>query len=174
MPKLKKGEIAPGVEARIEKVRQNVLRRLQIFNDLSVGDKTSDKTILRHFITMDELASWNAPEIGITPVSAKTLRKYLEEMFQGGVCGFRKEIAHLKVTSGSECNVTKSYSLDLASEVRRQTEREAAATLEMTARYLDLLERLRKLAMHNENADKQLHHHLSIFGEVRSHLRMVK
>jgi hypothetical protein len=174
MPKLKKGETAPGVEARIAIARENVRRRLQIFMGLCAEDNAIDKNFIEHFVTMDALACWNEIQLGILPVSSKTLRKYINEMFPGGITVFRREAARLTKQKDLKEKVNIGISPDLISEVRRQTEREAAATLEMTARYLDLLERLKKLATYDANAEKQIRHHLRIFGEAKPHIRRVK
>ncbi|MBK1614929.1 hypothetical protein CKO44_15780 [Rubrivivax gelatinosus] len=97
------------------------------------------------------------------------MRKHIERMYEGGYGAFVLAMGQLRSSSAP----ARPHRL-LEGEVRRRTQREAAAVLEMTNRYLDLMKRMRGLADASPAAMAQLKHHLQVFGDYPPHLTLVE
>lgn len=172
MPKLKKGQMASGIKARSNATVESVRRRIVLFEKLRVHANPS-KEIVSHFTTLERLAAWNDGQYGISRVSPKTLRKHLGSCYCGGALQFKQDVANLILVFGKTVVSPKSISRSNATIKNRLSEA-TDAVLEMSGRYLDLLERLRKLAKSHEGADSELLRHLRKFGDVAPHLRVIK
>nr|CBA30150.1 hypothetical protein Csp_C22110 [Curvibacter putative symbiont of Hydra magnipapillata] len=121
------------------------------------------------FASVDALAAWEDVDQGIYPVSPKTMRKHIDLMHGGGYRAFILSVEYLR-----NHNATSTARSSVEAAIRQGLEREAAAILEMTNRYLDLMKRMRNLAENNPSAMVQLKHHLRIFGDEHPHLTRVK
>lgn len=169
MGRLQKGVVAPGIAARSDRAKESIAARLKALDELRrAGSKRGDERLI-FFETVDALAAWTDAGRGITPVSPKTMRKHIERMYEGGYGAFMKTVAELRSRSTP---ATPHPAVE--GEVRRRIQQEAAAVLEMTNRYLDLMKRMRGLADANPAAMAQLRHHLQVFGDDPPYLSLVK
>lgn len=169
MGRLQKGTLAPGIAARSNRAKESIAARLRALDDLRrAGSKRGDAR-LAFFETIDALAAWTDTDCGITPVSPKTMRKHIEHLYQGGYEAFMAAVDELRSTS-----TKMALHSSVEGEVRRRVQREAAAVMEMTNRYLDLMKRMRVLADTNPTAMTQFKHHLQMFGDDPPHLKVVK
>lgn len=169
MGRLKKGVIAPGVAARSNRAKESVAARLKVFEELQQSGVSSADVRWTRFASVDALATWEDADRGIYPISPKTMRKHIDLMHEGGYRAFI-----LSVESIRACNKTSTARPSIETAIRQGLEREAAAILEMTNRYLDLMKRLRNLAEESPQVMAQLKHHLRIFGDEHPHLTRVK
>ncbi len=169
MGRLQKGVVAPGIAARSDRAKESIAARLKVLDELRRDGSKRGEGVLEFFETIDALAAWTDAGRGITPVSPKTMRKHIEHMYEGGYAAFMTAVEQLRSPS-----TTSIPYPSVEGEVRRRIQREAAAVLEMTNRYLDLMKRMRGLADTNPAAMAQLKHHLQVFGDEPSHLTRVK
>lgn len=169
MSRLQKGAVAPGVAARSDRAKESIAARLKVLDELRrAGDKRSDGMLV-FFETIGALAAWTDSGRGITPVSPKTMRKHIEHMYEGGYVAFMMTVEQLR-----SLRLPATPHPLVEGEVRRRIQHEAAAVIEMTNRYLDLMKRMRGLADSNPAAMVQLKHHLKVFGDDPPYLTLVK
>ncbi len=170
MPRLSKGEIALGTLAKTSAAKRTVQCRIDIFDTMV---KENDLRSLNwiHFTSVDSLAMWNNVALGIEPVSPKTLRKHMAYLFDGGLTNFLASAKNnIKSRDSSKINHKRT---NRVSELEAKTRLAVDSSLEMTVRYLDLLERLQKLAKDNELAKVELSRHFRRY-EQNPHLKLVK
>lgn len=168
MPRLTKGQMAAGIRLRLDLSTSSADARIAVLKDLQSAGclKANEATKFRSF---QQLAAWEDPERGITPLSPKTLRKHLDARYAGGSAGFRQDVAHL-LRAGSVSPAATSGE----SQKQRVERFSADAAMEMTTRYLDLLERMKRLSVASEVAEVELLRHLRRYSEGGATLRMVK
>lgn len=170
MPRLIKGQIASGIQLRLDMSKSSANARIVVFKDLQ--NSTSPITgELEKFRSFQQLASWEDPAKGITPLSTKTLRKHLDSLYEGGSSGFRKDVGLLL---GKGIGQKEDPIAVGESEKARKDRFAADAAMEMTTRYLDLLERLKRLSVSSEVAEAELLRHIRRYGEGGATLRVVK
>lgn len=172
----RKGEMAPGVAARHGRAAASTMARIEVFRKLDVAALKVEPQLMDRFANFGRLAEWSEPSIGIYPISPKTLRKHLDHVYEGGYRSFQASVAALKeqLESDATPQVSKKILALIASAANEKSERATGAAIDMTARYLDLLDRVRKLSMSNSAAERQFRKHLQIFGESHPHIRRVK
>lgn len=170
MPRLTKGQMAAGIRLRLDLSNGSVGARIVALKDLkSSGGRPPDE--VAKFRSFQQLASWEDLERGITPLSIKTLRKHLDALYEGGSRSFRKDMAQLfRPERASEAATVEAGE----SEKQRADRFSADAAMEMTTRYLDLLERLKRLSVASEAAEAELLRHLRRYSEGGATLRVVK
>ena len=158
MPRLRKGEMAGGVKAKSVAVQNNVKRRIEIFNDLISMQQPSSEQ-LDFFRSAENLASWNDESMGIFSVSVKTLRKHVDDIYPDGLAALcasaRMKLAEKTVQQNQ--NKTTDY--------KRKASLAIDSALEMTARYLDLLERMKRMTHHSKEMELELVKHLRRYGQ---------
>jgi len=169
MGRLQKGVVAPGVAAKSSRAKESIAARLKVLEELRRSGGHRGDPRATYFATIDALAAWTDLDRGIAPVSPKTMRKHIERMYEGGYEAFITVVAQLRSSSPP----ATPHRL-VEGEVRRRIQREAAAVLEMTNRYSDLIKRMRSLADGSPAAMAQLKHHLQVFGDDLPHLTLVK
>ena len=169
MSRLTKGQMAAGIRLRLDLSKCSADARIVVLKGLQ-GSKDNQPNEVEKFRSFRQLASWEDAERGITPLSVKTLRKHLDALYDGGSLGFRKDVAQLL---GRESAVEVAP-LKVGESERQRLDRFAAdAAMEMTTRYLDLLERLKRLSVGSEAAEAELLRHLRRYSEGGA-LRVVK
>lgn len=174
MPRLSKGQRATSIQARMDFARASTIARLDALR--SEGARI-DSALLERFLNLDSLASWDEPDRGIHPLSPKTLRRHIDGVFDGGYQAFRVAVEAMKrrVRETTETELhSRKVREHISSTVKAETERATDATLEMTARYLDLLQRLQRLGTSNPIAARLLEGHFKVFGTAPAHVRRVK
>lgn len=169
MGRLRKGDVAPGIAARSERAKESIAARLKVLDELQRNRSKCDDGVLVFFETVDALAGWTDAGRRISPVSPKTMRKHIERMYEGGYVAFMAALEQVR-----SMNTPAGLHPSVEAEVRRRIQQEAAAVLEMTNRYLDLIKRMRGLADASPAAMTQLKHHLQVFGSEPPHLTRVK
>jgi hypothetical protein len=117
------------------------------------------------YSSTERLASWSDELQGIMPVSPKTMLKHMLARYPGGFSALKAQAtSHLPKAPLS----TKPGS------IQTDSGRAVDGLLEMTGRYLDLLERLQKVSASNEDVQLLLERHMRIFGPGKPPLRLVK
>lgn len=165
MPRLKKGEIASGVKSKSDAIRNNVERRVHIFRGLSsmVDPPWED---ISFFQTAEKLANWECPLQGIVPISVKTLRKHVDAVYPGGLVALCLAARNM-IGQGSDSPVRAKE------DCKKKAALAIDSALEMTARYLDLLERMKRLSLLSGNVEMELSKHLRRYGQS-PHIRRVE
>ncbi|MGO4001506.1 hypothetical protein ABVN23_10370 [Pseudomonas fluorescens] len=167
MPRLSKGQTALGTLAKTSAAKRSVQRRVEIFYLMVEENDLSSKHWV-NFNSVDSLAMWHDKDLGIEPVSPKTLRKHMAHLFDGGLANLLK---------CAKDNIGKPElspnRISRAAELEAKTRLAVDSSLEMTARYLDLLERLQKLSKDNELARLELTRHFRRY-EQNPHLKVIK
>jgi len=170
MPRLIKGEVAPGVQAKTAAAQKSALSRIEYFTQLVKENNPADVAWL-HFRNLDSLSQMLMPELGIDPISPKTLRKHMVTMYEGGVAGLLLDAK--KITELSRGPSVNSRKTDRFEELQVRTQIAVDSALEMTARYLDLLEKFQKIARGSDSAKIALDRHFRRYGS-NPHIRLVK
>ncbi|MBH1634005.1 hypothetical protein I5U65_02280 [Stenotrophomonas maltophilia] len=160
MPRLSKGQVAAGVRDKQLRAERSVRGIIAILDEaVAVGSFPEEHGDL--FRRMSDLAGMNDEARGIFPMSVRTLRKNVESLYPGGMGEFRRAIGEL---------------LGAARAPVVQQEDEAwleDAVLDMTARYSDLVQRFKRLALGSEAAADELKRHFDRYRGSSS-LRVVK
>lgn len=169
MPRLTKGELAPGIRNISAVAALSAALRVEEFERLKRESAPSELQLSR-FLTVSGLADWDDGLIGITPLSPKTLRKHINQIYPGGLAQILKDAAELLERLRGKPNGSTEANSDYW---RARVEQAVDSSLEMTARYLDLLERLKKLSMGSEEACIELERHMRRY-ESHPHIRVVK
>lgn len=170
MPRLTKGQMAAGIRLRLDLSKRSAEARIVVLQSLkSSNDRPPD--VFAKLRSFQQLASWEDLGRGITPLSTKTLRKHLDALYEGGSQGFRKDMTQLLESEGD----SEGAPVAAGESKRQRTDRFSAdAAMEMTTRYLDLLERLKRLSATSEAAEVELQRHFRRYGEGGATLRVVK
>lgn len=161
MPRLRAGETAASVRWLAEKKRSSALARLEQLESFLQGDRQNAE----YFGSFERLAAWHDPELGIYRMTPKTLRGHINHCFEGG------QDRLLSLLSGAR-NGGKASGQAQASA--QSVSDRAGAVMEMTGRYLDLLDRLKRLASTSDAAAQELKHHLRLHGTTKPQLHLVK
>lgn len=170
MPRLIKGEISPGVQAKTDAARKSALRRIEYFQALQHKNDSADDAWLG-FKSIENLSQLSILELGIEPISPKTLRKHMLSMYEGGVSALladAKKILESRQSVNSRTGESKKFK-----DLKAKVEIAVDSALEMTARYLDLLEKFQKIAFSNDAANIELDRHFRRYGS-NPHIRLVK
>lgn len=170
MPRLCKGEIALGTSIKAEAAKRTVQCRVDVFN-LMVKNRSPSASDWSYFSSVDALALWHNSSLGITPVSPKTLRKYMADIHDGGLANLLS-VAKTIVDKKSNRIIDRQRSTRIA-DLEEKASLAVDSALEMTARYFDLLEKLQKLAKESESASLELNRHFRKY-EQNPHLKLVK
>jgi hypothetical protein len=166
MTKLVKGQRAKSVEARAEAVRATVRARLELLEKAACSP--SETPANGCFSSFDEFANWSEPTLGIFSLTPKTLRRHINDIFPGG------QRAVLEKLSAAR-NMKQSGAGTPVGTVRSTADEQLVDHVHaFTQRYLDLLERLRRLSLSSEEARNSLAKHLRLFGPDVPALRRVK
>lgn len=169
MPRLRKGETAIGIDARSNAKIETIKRRAEIFSEI-LCQVPNDNDILKHYCSVENLAAWICPEKGVYRVSVKTLRKYFVSFYARGVAEACERAREMSETGRPELLADTQFGNDSISNLKKKNERAVDAALEMTARYLDLLERISKVSRRSDIFSVELDKHLNKFGR-NPHLR---
>lgn len=172
MPRLVKGQIAPGIRQLSLAASAAASRRVEAFNALLVASSPT-LDIVDRFRSLASLASWHDVEIDMSPISEKTLRKHIDSTYEGGYHRFRKDTKKF-IEQFDAVTKESARSRNEATTLVDHSCKNADAALSMTARYLDLLTRLRRLATGDETVERELSNHMKKFGPGAPHIRVVK
>ncbi|MBN0610029.1 hypothetical protein JTM17_34550, partial [Pseudomonas aeruginosa] len=104
---------------------------------------------LSAFISVSKLAAWDDESLGITPLSHKTLRKYVNGLYEGGLSKLLRDAA---LVIGDTRKLIRKKPSDDVDAWRLSSQLAVDAALDMSARYLDLLERLKRLSLRSDIA----------------------
>ncbi|MGO4505360.1 hypothetical protein [Dyella sp. 2YAF14] len=169
MPRLRKGELAVGISARAERSRQNAHRRLEVFARIQASPP--DTAMLKsHFLTISALASWTDEALGIAPISQKTLRKYVDKEYRGGYTSLRSDIQALLVPHDE---LAEGLATKEATSHRKTLAARADSVMDMSAQYLDLLQRIKRIATYDSRIESELTRHFERFSRERRYLKAV-
>lgn len=113
------------------------------------------------FSTLNAIARYESPDSGIWPQSIKTLKRNLDELYEGGSAKFRRDVAELLGQNRKQL-VTESRPASIED-----------AVMDMTARYADLLQRCNRLSATSAEVADELRRHLERYGGAHA-LRVVK
>lgn len=160
MPRLKKGQVAPGVLAKQKRAQESVQAIIGILNE-AVGRGRFYPEDGKLFKRLSDLAMMQDASRGIAPMSVRTLRDNVDRMYPGGMKAFRTTVAEL----GRD-------SVPLPTEPVREMGFEDAI-LDMTARYSDLLQRFKRVTLESDTAADELKRHFDRYRS-RGALRVVK
>jgi hypothetical protein len=169
MPRLGKGEIAPSIRVLSEAAARSAAARVAEFERLR-DESSPSAAKLSVFLTVTSLAAWESIPLGITPLSSKTLRKHINRIYDGGLSKLLDDAA------SSISGMYKSEVTKVANGVKvwqLQAQQAVDSALDMTVRYLDLLERLKKLSLESEAAESELQRHYRRY-EKHPHIKVVK
>lgn len=171
MPRLKRGELAPGIARKAEQNAISVSARLKLLDQLESPDAQEvDASWVDAFLRQDRLAAFRMDELGITPMSEKTLRRYL--VLQGTSMEELTSRARRLVKTRVQNLTTDDAAVGKAVHEEGDT---VERTLDITARYLDLLERLEKVRTSFSAVDSLLDRHLRLFADDRpTRIRRIK
>jgi hypothetical protein len=166
--RLCKGQLAPSVKNLSANAASSVANRIYEFHRLR-GLSSLSRTDISVFKTVTSLADWNNESLGITPVSPKTLRKYVNGFYEGGLAQLLRDAALL--SGDSQRPLTKLSANDKKLKFNAQLAVDAA--LDMTARYLDLLERMKRLSIRSDAVGAELQRHYQRYDK-HPHIKVVK
>jgi len=168
MSRLRKGQRAASVETRAREIRANVRARLERLDQvLLAGDTASAPPCWS--ASFEAFARWSEPSGGINSLSPKTLRRHVNEILSGGQSELltklaaARDVQHPSRTRGSRCPEGKAKDEALIDHVHA-----------FSQRYLDLLERLRRLGASSADARETLAKHLRLFSADAPIVRRVK
>ena len=162
MPRLQRGQVASGVRAKQVRAQKSVEAIIAILNEAlhSHGFTGEDA---RRFARLSDLAMMDDATRGISPMSVRTLRNNVDAMYPGGMRAFRAAVLSI----GEKAEL-KAASSPVIAEVWLED-----AVLDMTARYSDLLQRFKRVALQSDMAEDEIRRHFSRYRS-RESLRVVK
>lgn len=166
MPRLTKGSTATGIAAKSESKVLSVKRRFDKFSEVFSLNKPPLE-IVKYFSTAGLLAQWSDTDLGIDPVSVKTLRKHIVLFHAEGLADICAKARILLLANQAKENKPSM------GRVKQQAEQAIDSALEMTARYLDLIERLKKISRTHEATVLELDKHFKKFGR-NPHIKEAK
>lgn len=160
MPRLSKGQVAAGVRHKQLRAERSVQGIIGILEEaVAAGSLREEHSPL--FRRMSDLAGMHDEARGIFPMSVRTFRNNVDSLYPGGMGAFRRTIGNL--LGGAKEPVT-----------RREDEAWLEdAVMDMTARYSDLVQRFKRLALGSEAAADELKRHFDRYRGSSS-LRVVK
>ena len=175
MPRLIEGEIAQGIaakQARRKEIVKNIINALEesLANPSQAGVKT-----LHAFGSYRKLASWTDSDLDIASMAENTLRKYLEEIYPGGISAFdqaRQKLLKISKetvsTPGTKAAYKQSHEA-LKNENQILTNR----ILQFSAQYLDLLEKTSSMAKAHSFLQDFLKAHHGAYPNAHQGLRVI-
>jgi hypothetical protein len=171
MARLKKGQTASGVAVRSQRASESVLARVRLLHELESSPINEERQlILQSFLKQGTLTRLSIPECGIHPASEKTLRKHLES----------HEVSFEDLSQRAS-GILSRLNPPLSEKPSKESTRfddvqKVESTLDVTARYLDLLERLEKICINSDAVSLLLQKHFHLFhgDHLKPHLRRVK
>lgn len=169
MPRLAKGELAPGIRLRSEASASSAEARFALMLALRERGNVSESEAAP-FRTFEALCKHEDESKGIFPISPKTLRKHVASGFVGGAEAFHGVMKW--IGSPTRQSAADAPTTETATALR--TSAQTDAVLEMSARYADLIERVAKLAVESARARIEFQAHLKIFPESAGHLKLIK
>lgn len=169
MPRLGKGQIAPSIKVLSEAAARSAACRISEFDRIRTSPSPS-KSELSAFISVSKLAAWDDESLGITPLSHKTLRKYVNGLYEGGLSQLLRDAA---LVIGDTRKLIRKKPSDDVDAWRLSSQLAVDAALDMSARYLDLLERLKRLSLRSDIAESELQRHYRRY-EKNPHIKVVK
>lgn len=169
MPRLIKGELAPGIRLRSEASAASAQARIKFMVSMREQGVISEMEAAP-FKNFDALCNYSNESQGIFPISPKTLRKYIALEFAGGLKEFRR-LLRLCGNMRSHDAEENPQQLEPTAPSKAET---TDAVLEVTSRYGDLLERMARLAVNAPTVRAQFEAHMRMFPESVRHLRLVK
>ncbi|HFF2257100.1 TPA: hypothetical protein ACGBHZ_006139, partial [Pseudomonas aeruginosa] len=104
------------------------------------------------------------------PLSHKTLRKYVNGLYEGGLSQLLRDAA---LVIGDTRKLIRKKPSDDVDAWRLSSQLAVDAALDMSARYLDLLERLKRLSLRSDIAESELQRHYRRY-EKNPHIKVVK
>ncbi len=175
MPRLTDGEIAPGIAAKQMKSKEVVLNILASFEDGLANPHAIDPSTLHAFGSFREMCCWDDAENGISPISENTLRKYITELYIGGIKAFERDRRKLlsaakkkKVVSG-----TKASYMEISSKLAEENQILTNQIMQFSAQYLDLLEKTSDMAKAHRSLQNFLNAHKSIYPQASKGLSVI-
>ncbi len=169
MPRLGKGQIASSIKVLSETAARSAACRISEFDRIRATPSPS-KSELSAFTSVSKLAAWDNESLGITPLSHKTLRKYVNGLYEGGLSQLLRDAA---LIIGDSRQLIRKKSSDDVDAWKLSSQLAVDAALDMTARYLDLLERLKRLSLRSDLAESELQRHYRRY-EKNPHIKVVK
>ncbi|TLP68406.1 hypothetical protein FEA48_30110 [Pseudomonas nitroreducens] len=169
MPRLGKGQIAKSIKGLSEAAARSAACRVSEFERLRESSSPS-KGELSVFLSVSSLAAWEDEALGITPLSHKTLRKYVNRFYGGGLAQLLSDAAGISDNPPTPLGRKTSSDVEVW---KFKTQQAVDSALDMTARYLDLLERLKRISLQSEIADSELQRHYRRY-EKNPHVKAVK
>ncbi|NNB83505.1 hypothetical protein [Pseudomonas aeruginosa] len=169
MPRLGKGQIAPSIKVLSEAAARSAACRISEFDRIRTSPSPS-KSELSAFISVSKLAAWDDESLGITPLSHKTLRKYVNGLYEGGLSQLLRDAA---LVIGDTRKLIRKKPSDDVDAWRLSSQLAVDAALDMSARYLDLLERLKRLSLRSDIAESELQRHYRRY-EKNPYIKVVK
>lgn len=167
MPKLKNGEQAESVKRRADACEESTLNRITALKKIQQQAEGAIH-LAPHFRSFAALCSWESEDHGVTVLSPKTLRRYIENLYAGGQAQFLVDMA-----SASNSYLTQKTRQPPAGK-QKETERRAEKVLLLTQQYGDLLDRFIKVGISSDAAKRELTKHFQLFRDSPGHLRLVK
>lgn len=148
MPRLIEGQTAPGIATKQARRKQIVQHVIYALEESLAAPREVAATTLNAFRSYRKLAHWTDTDRDIAPIAENTLRKYLDELYPGGVRAFeqarRKLLERAKrvvVASGTKASYQQSNR-----ELKDENQILTNHILQFSSQYLDLLERTSNLA----------------------------
>lgn len=175
MPRLIEGEIAKGVatkQAQRKEIVKNIINTLE--ESLSEPNKVGVKT-LHAFGSYRKLASWTDQDRNITPLAENTLRKYLEEIYPGGISAFDQARQKLLNPSKEKLSTpgTKAAYKQSHEALKMENQILTNRILQFSAQYLDLLEKTSSMAKAHSFLQDFLKAHHGTYPNAHQGLRIV-
>lgn len=168
MPRLTAGEIAPGIASKKEEKRAVVLAIIQTL-DAGISDRGSiGKPALAAFGSYRKMSRWADDEKNISPLSENTLRKYINELYPGGLKSFDRNRKRL-LASGDRKLVKKGSKESYVANSQKLAEENQILTnqiMQFSAQYLDLLEKTSDIAKAHQSLQNFLKSHKDIYPEA--------
>lgn len=174
MPRLKEGETAKGIaikQARRKAIVKNIIDALEesLANPSLAGVNT-----LYAFGSYRKLANWTDSNRDISPLAENTLRKYLEELYPGGIRAFdRARQKLLKAKEKASTPGTKAAYKQSHEALKNENQILTNHILQFSAQYLDLLEKTSSMAKAHSFLQDFLKAHHGTYPNTHQGLRVV-
>lgn len=166
MPRLSKGHVAPGLARLHEEAAEAVRRKIEKWTAFKNAAPQNLDDHPPHFGSFSALAEWSDVAQEVVRVDPKTLRKKLNAFYPGGSKALVSEMRSVRsaVRSAAEPSAARAKS---ASDEQTMPD----AVMEVTNRYIDLLERFKRHAERDSRVMMELERHMRLHGH---RLRLVK
>ncbi|EAU55996.1 hypothetical protein [Mariprofundus ferrooxydans] len=175
MPKLKPGEIAPGVAAISQKKQASVRNLLKVLQKALSTPKDTPQTTLDAMSGYRALCKWKDTDLGITPMSEATLRKYIKKFYKGGLPSFEKDRQKILIRSVSA--IAKPGTRDAYKQTCKNVHDEDQVItnhiLQFSNQYLDLLEKTSEISRSHKFLQDTLKAHTLAYPSAFRGLRVI-